>query len=137
MPEPILNNGERLIGSFTGNRGTYIREHVMLAAIGSVGMSGALLYAGNPHAWTGVVGAVLAIAVRGFYVASEQLGLTWHLTNHRLIGPDGHTIPLGDVAKARPVLSAVQVITRSGDKYMLKYQASTAATTSAINEALR
>ena len=46
---------------------------------------------GNEHAWTGVVGAVLAIGVRGVYVASEQVGMTWILTNRRVISPAGLT----------------------------------------------
>ena len=36
-PLPALADGETLIARFTGNRPTYIKEHVMLAAIGAVG----------------------------------------------------------------------------------------------------
>ena len=84
---PTMEPGEKLLASFSGNRATYIKEHVMLAALGSVLMSGVLIYMGNPHAWTGVIGAVGAITVRGVYVAKEQLGFTWHLTTRRLIRP--------------------------------------------------
>lgn len=129
---PLLADGEALVASFTGNRTTYIKEHVMLAAIGSVAAMGVLMAMGNPHAWTGAVGAVAAIAVRGFYVASEQVGMTWTLTNRRLISPAGVTVPRSEIDKVRVIFSAAQVITRSGDKYMLKYQADPGATKATI-----
>jgi len=113
-PVPALADGESLVASFTGNRATYVKEHVMLAAIGSVIAVAVLMAMGNPHAWTGVVGAVLAIGIRGVYVASEQIGMTWQLTEGRLITPSGMGIPRSDIAK---------VLTRKGDKYMIKYQA--------------
>lgn len=129
---PSLADGETLIASFKGDKTTYIKEHIMLAAIGSVGGVAVLMAMGNPHAWTGAVGAVLAIAVRGFYVASEQIGFTWHLTDRRLITPAGVTVARSEIVNARVILSATQVITRSGDKYMLKYQADPAATAATI-----
>ena len=134
-PTPTLENGEKLLASFSGNRTTYIKEHVMLAALGSLLMSGGLAYMGNPHAWTGTVGAVLAILVRGVYVAKEQLGFTWHLTNRRLIGPGDRSILLSNVAKVNTIFSAAQVVTRSGDKYLLKYQEDTARTKAEIERA--
>ncbi|WP_421701692.1 hypothetical protein [Aliiroseovarius sp.] len=132
---PNLEPGETLLASFSGNRTTYIKEHVMLAALGSVLMSGVLVYMGNPHAWTGVVGAVGAIAVRGFYVAKEQLGFTWHLTDRRLIGPGERSISLTNVDKVNTIFSAAQVVTRTGDKYLLKYQEDTARTKAEIERA--
>ena len=107
---------------FTGDLATYVKEHIMLAAIGSVAAVAILMAMGNEHAWTGVVGAVLAIGVRGVYVASEQVGMTWILTNRRVISPAGLTIPRTDIQTVRRIFSAAQIITRSGDKFMLKYQ---------------
>lgn len=132
---PPLAAGETLIASFSGNRATYIKEHVMLAAIGSVGAVAILMALGNPHPWTGVVGAVLAISVRGVYVASEQIGMTWHLTDRRLISPAGVSLPRADIAKVRTIFSAAQVVTRGGDKYMLKYQSDPAGTKAMIEGA--
>lgn len=132
---PTLEPGERLLASFSGNRTTYIKEHVMLAALGSFLMAGVLFYMGNPHAWTGVVGAVGAILVRGLYVAREQLGFTWHLTDRRLIGPGERSISLTNVHKVNTIFSAAQVVTRTGDKYLLKYQEDTARTKAEIEQA--
>ena len=132
---PELESGEKLIESFSGNTTTYVKEHVMLAALGALVISGALMAMGNPHAWTGIIGSVAAIAVRGLYVAKEQLGFTWHLTNRRLIGPDGRTILLTSIDKVNVIFTAAQLVTLSGDKYMLKYQADAKATQAAIDRA--
>lgn len=121
-PIPALTDNETLVASFTGSRQTYIKEHVMLAAIGSVAAALVLIWMGDPNYWVGPVGAVLAIAVRGVYVASEQIGMTWQLTDTRLITPAGMTILRRDIAKVRTIFSAAQVVTRSGEKYMIKYQ---------------
>lgn len=125
MTQPLtaLDDGETLIASFTGSKTTYIKEHVMLAALGSVGAAGVLIWMGDPNYWVGPVGAVLAIAVRGVYVASEQIGMTWRLTDRRLITPSGMTVRRADIEKVRTIFSAAQVITRSGEKFMIKYQA--------------
>lgn len=122
-PLPSLADGETLVARFSGNPATYIKEHIMLAAIGAVGATAVLMAMGNPHAWTGAVGALLAIAIRGVYVYSEAIGHTWQLTDKRLLSPAGMTIRLSDVADVRTIISAAQVVTRSGDKYLIKYQA--------------
>jgi len=121
-PLPALADGETLVATFTGSRQTYIKEHVMLAALGSVGAVAILMAMGNPHSWTGVVGAVLAIGIRGVYVASEQIGMTWQLTDRRLITPSGMSVPRGEIDKVRTIFSAAQVVTRKGEKFMIKYQ---------------
>ena len=131
-PLPALADGETLIARFTGSRTTYIKEHVMLAAIGAVGATGVLMLMGNPHAWTGAVGALLAIVVRGVYVASEQIGMTWQLTDRRLITPTGMSVRRADIAKVRTIFSAAQVVTRKGEKFMIKYQADPGATAALI-----
>lgn len=125
MPDPLpaLADGEALIARFTGNRTTYIKEHVMLAALGSVGAALVLIWMGDPNYWVGPVGAVLAIAVRGVYVASEQIGMTWQLTDRRLITPAGMTVRRDEIARVRTIFSAAQVVTQKGDKFMIKYQA--------------
>lgn len=124
------------IARFQGDRVTYIKEHVLLAALGSLAASGILMAMGNPDAWTGVVGAVAAIGARGFYVASEQLGMVWKLTARHLVHPDGRMIALSEIDRVRTIFSAAQVVTRNGDKYMLKYQADPAATKATIEAAL-
>lgn len=117
----------QIIAEFPPARSTYIREHLMLAVLGSLLLSGVLFYVGNPHPWTGIVGSVLAIGARGAYAMSEQLAMVWKLSDTKLIGPDERIIPLADVKDARTMLSALQVVTQTGDKYLIKYQSDPAA----------
>lgn len=123
MTEPSLATGETRIASFTGDKATYIKEHVLLAMIAAVGGVAILMAIGNPFPWTGAVGGIAAIAVRGFYVASEQIGMTWTLTERAVISPAGLRIPRADIDKVNTIFSAAQIVTKTGDKYMLKYQA--------------
>ncbi|NRP13871.1 hypothetical protein XMM379_002182 [Aliiroseovarius sp. xm-m-379] len=132
---PDLEPGEKMLAQFQGNRTTYIKEHVMLAAIGSVVMVVILLAIKNPFPWTGVVGAVLAIALRGAYLLKEQTGFIWTLTNRRLIGPTGSAILLHNIEAVNTIFTAAQVVTIAGDKHMLKYQADAKDTKAQINRA--
>ena len=132
---PALNPGEKVLARFQSARGTYIREHVILAALGSVIMVAGLMALGNPYPWTGVVGAVLAIAIRGFYVASEQLGFVWTLTDQRLIGPTEAAIPLDRIKTVNTVFTAAQVVTEDGHKYLIKYLPDAKAVRQAILDA--
>ena len=123
IPLPALADGETLLATFTCNKTTYIKEHAMLAALGSVLAAGVLIWMGDPNYWVGPLGAVLAIAARGFYVASEQVGMTWQLTERRLLTPTGMAIRRADIAKVNTIFSAAQVVTNTGEKFMIKYQA--------------
>ncbi|WP_166418454.1 hypothetical protein [Cochlodiniinecator piscidefendens] len=127
MLHPNLNEDEMLTKTFVASKATYIKEHVMLAAIGSVIATAVLMFMGDPNPWVGIVAAIMAIGIRGFYLASEQLNLHWHLTDRRLILPDGSALALRDIAKTRTILSAAQVVATTGDKYMMKYMADPAA----------
>lgn len=111
------------IQSITADRAAYNREHVVLFFIGAALMYVVLWAAGNPFPWTGIVGAVFAIFIRWIYVASEAMDVVWTLTEKRLTGPAERSIPLTSIKTVRTLFSAVQVITHSGDKYMLKYLA--------------
>lgn len=117
------------------NREIYMRDHAVMAALG---MAAAMLFLwvmDNPHIWTGAVAGLGAIALRGWYMASEELTRIWVL-DARGLHLGEMTLPLGQVETARPILSAVQIITRTGDKHLIKYQADPAATAAAIREAL-
>lgn len=123
MSETILNPDEHLILSITADKATYNREHVVLFFIGAAVMYAVLWAVGNPFPWTGIVGAVFAIFIRWFYVASEAMDVVWTLTDKRLTGPAERSIPLTSIKTARTLFSAAQIITHTGDKYMLKYLA--------------
>ncbi len=135
-PTTPLAEGEELLTSFHPDRATYYRDHALLAAVAmALGMA-ALWIAGNPHVWTGAVGGLAAVAVRAFYVASDELAARWDLTNRRLLGPQARAVRLGEISDLRVLGSAVQVVTRSGDKHLLKYQPDRDATRNRITAAM-
>ena len=127
-----MNNSDNIILKITASRDAYNREHVVLFFIGAALMYGVLWAIGNPFPWTGIVGAIFAIFIRWWYVASEALDVVWELSKTHLTGPAERSIPLSSIKEARTLFSAVQVITHTGDKYMLKYLADTEGTVSAI-----
>ncbi|MEX5727819.1 hypothetical protein Ga0609869_001172 [Rhodovulum iodosum] len=118
-----LEPGETVLESFHADRRVYIRDHVILAAIGAVGTMGVLALMGNPDWWVGSIAAVAAIAVRGFYLASEDVHARWDLTQDRLLGPQGRAVRLDQVAKLNSLGSAIQIVTKGGDKHLMKYLA--------------
>lgn len=134
-PSTPLNDGETAQHSFTPDRAAYWRDHAWLAA-GAMGCGMAILMLlGNPHVWTGAIGGLAAIAVRGFYLASDELKARWDLTDSRLLGPQGRNLRLAEIAKIRKLGSAVQIITLSGDKHLLKFQANRDDTIARIERA--
>lgn len=111
---------------FRADRATYLRDHAWMAAIAMAAGMAILWVMDNPHIWTGAVGGLAAIGIRGWYLASEELGHEWVLTATRLTGPGGRDIGLADISKFNSILSAVQIVTGTGDKHLMKYQADTA-----------
>lgn len=134
-PTTELEPDERILDRFKGDSGTYWREHAWLAAIAMAAGMAILWAIGNPHVWTGAIGGLLAIAVRAFYLASDETRMEWLLTNQRLLGPGPRAIALDNITAVRSLFSAVQVVTVTGDKHLLKYQGDTSAVISAIDAA--
>ena len=132
-PTPAaLDSDETVIARFAADPATYWRSHAVMAVAGAIGAGVVLVLLGNPYPWTAPLAAVLAIGARAAYLAPEALADVWRLTDRRLIGPAGRIVPLPQVALARPFLGAVQVVTRTGDKHLMKYLADPAATAARI-----
>lgn len=118
---------------FRADRAAYLRTNAWLAAGAMATGMGVLWAVGNPHVWTGAVGGLTAIAIRAWYVASEELALDWRLSATHIEGPtrrpmeDGATaapswrVALADIARVRTIGSFVQIVTVSGDKHLMKY----------------
>ncbi|MBE1285735.1 MAG: hypothetical protein GJ676_20655 [Rhodobacteraceae bacterium] len=121
--------------TFTPDRSAYIRAHAWMAAFGMAAAMALLWLLDSPHVWTGAIGGLAAIALRGTYAASEELAATWTLSDSVLAGPGGQQIAVANIAHCRSMGSYVQVITRDGNKYLIKYQANPAATVAAIERA--
>jgi len=127
-----MNANKHIIMTIHADRRTYNREHLALFFIGAIGMYATLWAIGNPFPWTGIIGAAFAIFIRWWYVASEAMDVVWTLTDTHLTGPAERSIPLASIKTVRSLFSAVQVITHTGDKYMLKYLADPEGTVNAI-----
>ena len=124
---PLLE-GEKVMQEFHPDRQAYWRAHLVMAVVLGIFAGLVLLWQGNPYPVVGPVAAVLAIGIRAAYVQSEAMAEVWRLTDRRLLGPAGRIVPLPQLQAARPFLGAVQVVTSTGDKHLIKYQADPAAT---------
>lgn len=131
-PTADLHAGEERLASLTPDRATYIRDHAWMAAIAMAGGMAILWVLGNGDIWAGAIGGLAAIAFRGWYVASDELAQRWDITDRRLLGPGGRAIGLKDVKQINTLMSAVQVVTHTGGKHLIKYQADARATKALI-----
>lgn len=131
-PTAELQPGETVIESFSADRDTYIRAHAWLAAFAMALAMGVLWLIGNPYPWTGAIGGLAAIILRGWFVASDELGARWDLTDRRLLGPGERAIPLGQIDAVRTIANSAQVITRDGGKHLIKFRPDPEATAAAI-----
>lgn len=134
-PTAELLDGEEVLLQIHPDRKTYWRDHAWMAALAMAAGMAILFFMGNPHIWTGGVGGLAAIAVRAFYVASDELKARWDLTNMRLLGPQGRITRLSEIKELKSLGSAIQVVTLSGDKHLMKYLADKNATRQAIERA--
>lgn len=127
-----LEGDEKIVATFRPDAGTYWKSHGVMAVIGGAVAGAVLVALGNPHPWVGPVAAVLAVGFRAAFLRSEALTEDWRMTSRRLLGPGGRIVPLSQVKEARSFFGAAQVITKGGDKHLIKYQADAAATARAI-----
>jgi hypothetical protein len=118
-----LQTGETVQVEFRADRMAYWRGHLIMAVVLGAVAGLILIWQGNPYPVAGPFGAAIAIAARAAFLASEALSEVWRLTDRRLLGPAGRSIPLPQVQSARPFFGAVQVTTTSGDKHLIKYLA--------------
>lgn len=135
-PTAELAPGEEVITSFHADRPTYWRDMATMAAAAMAAGMAILWAMGNPHIWTGAIGGLAAVALRAFYIASDEVNVRWDLTNRRLLGPQGRAVRLGEIKHVRTLGSAVQLVTHAGDKHLLKYQADRDATRARIERAI-
>lgn len=123
----LLEEGERIITSFQADKGVYWRAHGLMAVI-FMALAGLVLWATDtPYPAIGSLGAIIAVGVRAVYLSSEALGFRWTLTNHRLLFPGGErSVGLMNIDTAREFFGSVQIVTQSGEKYLMRYTADSA-----------
>ncbi len=135
-PTAELLHGETVLESFQGERTSYVRTNAWIAAGAMAAGMGILWAVGNPYVWTGAVGGLAAVVVRAGYLMSDELAVRWDLTNQRLLGPGGRAIALTNIAELNKLGSFVQVVTKNGDKHLIKYQADPQATMNTIERTM-
>lgn len=130
-----LRDGETVLAEFVPDRATYWRDQAWMAALAMAGGMAVLWAIGNPHVWTGAVGGLLAIAIRAWYLADEELDKRWLLTETRLLGPGQRNAAIDEITTLRSLGSAVQVVTEKGDKHLIKHQRDREATLARLRQA--
>lgn len=121
---------------FNPNRSAYITAHAWMAALAMVAGMVILWALGNPHVWTGAIGGLGAIALRGWFMMSEELAVVWRIEDGVLSGPFERRVPLAQIETVKALGSYVQVITTGGEKYLIKYQSSPSTTVAALTHAI-
>ena len=127
MADPVI---------FAPDKGAYVRTNAWLAAGAMAGAMFVLWLIGNPYVWTGAPAGLAAVGVRAWYLASEELVANWQMTDTTLTGPGGRSVPLNQIAAVNIMGSFVQIVTKGGDKHLIKYQADPAAIKAAIERAM-
>ncbi|WP_171171235.1 hypothetical protein [Ruegeria sp. HKCCA0370] len=127
MADPVI---------FAPDKGAYIRTNAWLAAVAMAGAMAVLWLIGNPYVWTGAPAGLAAIGIRAWYLASEELVANWEMSETTLTGPGPRKVALNQIEAVKTMGSFVQIVTKSGDKHLIKYQADPAATKAAIERAM-
>lgn len=122
---------------FAPDRRTYIRTHLIMAAFAMAAGMAILLAFGNPHVWAGALGGLAAVSFRGWFLMDETLAETWTLTATALEGPGEQHVLLAQIDRLRVIGPAVQVVTKGGDKHLIKFQVDPRATIARIEANLR
>ena len=118
-----LDPGEAVLVTFTPGRATFWRDTAYLAFAGAAGIGVMMVVLQNPHVVVGVLGAAAAVVGRALYLASDSLAARWQMTDRRLIGPGGRMVMLLEIETVRRLMGDVQVVTKAGDKHLLKHMA--------------
>ncbi len=119
-----LEPGEPVQAVFVSDRRRYWTDHAAMAGIGAAAVMLILPFFGKSgQIPIAVPAVVIAILLRGAYLASEQFARRWQLTDRRLIGPQGRRVMLLELRTARKLLGDVQLITLDGQKHLLKHLA--------------
>ncbi len=127
MADPVI---------FTPDKAAYIRTNAWLAAVAMAGAMIVLWLISNPYIWTGAPAGLAAIGIRAWYLASEELTTEWQMSETTLTGPGARTVALNQIEAVNTMGSFVQIVTKGGDKHLIKYQSDPAATKAAIERAM-
>jgi hypothetical protein len=118
--------GEELRAVFLPDVRRYWSDQAALAALGAAAVLLVMPMLGKgSQIWAAILGVFLAVALRALLVKSEVFARRWQLTDRRLIGPQGRQVVLSDLATVRRLFGDVQLVSRSGQKHLIKHLADT------------
>jgi len=120
---------------FRPDAGRYWLNHLATAVVLGAVAGVVLIAMGNPYPWAGPVAALLALGVRAVYLRSEAMADVWRLTEGALVGPGARRVALADITLVRTLMGHVQVVTKQGDKILIRYLADAKAAVAAIEAA--
>jgi len=131
-----LEPDEPLITIITADRRRYLTDHAAIAAIGAAGVLLFLpLFGKGDQIGVGLLAVLAAVVLRGWWLASEQFARRWLVTDRRLIGPQGRQVMLLEITTLRRLLGDVQIVTRGGQKHLIKHLADSQGVIDAIEAA--
>lgn len=116
--------GEPVLAVFAADRRRYWTDAAAMAGLGIAAVVLVLPVLGKAaQIPVGILGVVAAVAARSAWLASEVFARRWQLTNRRLVGPQGRQVMLLEIARMRRLMGDVQVVTKDGQKHLIKHLA--------------
>lgn len=134
--EQPLEPGEVVEAEFRADRRRYWYDHAVLGGIGAVLVAVVLIWMGKTDQIGIAIAAIaLGMMARGAYFRSEAFARRWQLTQKRLIGPQGRAVMLLEITAVRRLMGDVQILTKMGDKHLIKHLADAEAVVRTIEAA--
>ncbi|MBD3786784.1 MAG: hypothetical protein IE922_07400 [Sphingomonadales bacterium] len=134
--EQPLDEGEVVQAEFLADRRRYWYDHAVLGGIGAVLVAVVLIWMGKTDQIGIAIAAVaLGMLARAAYFRSEAFARRWRLTQKRLIGPQGRAVMLLEIKAVRRLMGDVQIVTKMGDKHLIKHLADAEAVVQTLEAA--
>ncbi|MFE3837369.1 hypothetical protein [Pseudogemmobacter sonorensis] len=122
IPDPA-SDGPRVLARWMPDRRSFWQRTFYMAVIFGFVAVWTLYLLDNPYLWTAPLAAFIAVFGRAAYLKSEILAQGWVMTETTLNGPQGRIVPLASVAEVKSFLGDVVIVTRAGEKHLIKYPA--------------
>tara|TARA_R110002020_G_scaffold104547_43_gene244626 strand:- start:54 stop:500 length:447 start_codon:yes stop_codon:yes gene_type:complete len=122
---------------FAPDRSTYLRAQAWLAALAVAGAVVVLWAMDSPYVWTGAVGALAAIGLRGWFLGRDEMNTVWELQGDTLTGPGTTRIHLDNIETIKTMGHIVQIVTKDGMKHLIRYQSDPKAVIERLSAAHR
>ena len=131
-----LEPGEKVSQVFLPDLRRYWMDHMVLGGLGAVLVSAVLVWLGKlDQIPVAILAILIGMAARAAWFRSEAFARRWQLTDRRLIGPQGKQAMLLEIEMVRSLIGDVQIVTKAGDKHLIRHLAEAAPVVAAIEAA--